>query len=888
MALFRRVINLFRQSRVNREIDAELRAHIEMRTDANLAAGMSPAQARREALLRFGNPQSMTERVAARDLALDLEGWARDLRYAARQVRRAPAFALTASAILALGIGASTAIFSAVYPILIEPLPYPHANRILTIWDSYQGQRLETTFGTFRELQVRSRSLENLATFEPWQPVLTGDETPERLDGQAVSAEFFHILGIAPALGRDFKAQDNMPYGPNVVILSDHFWRSQFAANPSVVGQTIRLDDDLYIVIGVMPQGFENLLDPGAEVWTAMQYDPGTLGDFNTSAWGHHFRLAGRLRAGATLDEARREMAAIARSPEKEFPRPRWASLKDGLIVDGLQQDTARTVRTALLAVMGAVALLLLIACVNVTSLLLARGATRQGEFAMRAALGAGKKRLVRQSITESLLLALMGGALGLPVAAAGVRALVALSPPGLPRIDAIRLNGLAFAFALAISALVGVIAGLMPALETRRVQLQTGLRQAARTVSRAGRATRSALVMAEVALALMLLVTAGLLLRSMERLLNVDPGFNADNVLTMQVQTSGHKFDDLRSNPGVGKAARQRFYNQALDEVRRVPGVTAAAYSSLLPLSGDPSWDAVYGSHFEKDPAGKGHNVNRYAVSAGFLQTMQIPLLRGRYLDERDTATAPFTALISASLARQEFGSGDPLGKRLHVGPTNYPWFTVVGVVGDVRQNSLALNDPDAVYIPEVQSWYADQAVSFVIRTRTDAAAMAGPTRDAIWRVDKDQPVVRVATMRRLEDISVAERHFVLILFEAFALMALVLAGTGIYGILANSVAERMREMGVRAALGASRGDLVTLVLRRGLALTAVGVVLGLGGAALAGRAVASLLYGTSSLDPLTYAAVATLLLAIAFVACWAPARRAAGVDPIQALRTE
>ena len=886
MSVIKRLTNLMRPSRLNREIEAELSAHIDMRTEENLAAGMTPEQARRDALLRFGNPELTKERVAARDVNLGLADIGRDLRYAARQMRRAPGFAFTAIAILALGIGAGTAIFSAVNPILFEPLPYPHAERILTIWDTYQGQRIETTFGTFRELKSRSRSLAELSTFEPWQPVLTGEQTPQRLEGQSVSTEYFQVLGVAPALGRDFKAEDNLPNGPNVVILSDRFWRSQFAASPSVTGQTVRLNDNLYTVIGVMPRGFEDVLDPGADVWTAMQYDPGALGEFGSSAWGHHFRMAARLRAGAGLDEARRELDTIARHPESSFPRPRWASLADGLIVDGLQQDMVHDVRPALLAVMCAVVLLLLIACVNVTNLLLARGAVRQGEIAMRAALGAARSRLLRQTITESLLLSVLGGALGLPVAALGVRLLVALSPPQLPRIDAIAFNPPVFLFAFAISALVGVAAGLIPALEARRAHLQSGLRQAARTSSRAGQSTRNALVIAEVALALMLLVTAGLLLRSMQRLLGVDPGFNAANLLTMQVQTSGHKFSGGGTSPGA--LTRRQFFDQALDQVRKVPGVTAAGYSSLLPLSGDPYWDAVYGSHFEKDPPAAGHNVNRYAVSPGFLQAMQVPLLRGRQIDQHDTASTPFVALISASLARQEFGNGDPLGSRLHVGPSDYPWFTVVGVVGDVRQNSLALDDPDAVYLPESQTWFADEAASFVVRARGDAASLAGPVRNAIWSVDKDQPIVRVATMSRLLSLSVAERHFVLILFEAFALVALVLAGSGIYGILANSVAERTREMGVRAALGASRRQLVALVLRRGLTLTGAGVLLGLCGAALLSRAVASLLYSTSSLDPLTYAAVAALLLVIAILACVAPARRAARVDPMQALRSE
>jgi putative ABC transport system permease protein len=385
-----------------------------------------------------------------------------------------------------------------------------------------------------------------------------------------------------------------------------------------------------------------------------------------------------------------------------------------------------------------------------------------------------------------------------------------------------------------------------------------------------------------------MLLTGAGLLLRSMQRLLAVDPGFSADHLLTLQVQTSGHKFDDLVSAPGMGDAMRRRFFEQALDEVRKVPGVTGAAFSSLLPLSGDPAWVGVYGAHFEQEPPNTGYNVFRYAVSPGYCEAMHIPLLRGRLLDERDTAQAPFAAVISESLARREFPHGDALGKRLHVGPTNYPWFTVVGVVGDVRQNSLALTDTDAVYLPEVQAWFADETLSFVVRTRGDAAPMTAAVRNAIWSVDRTQPVLRVATMTKLLDKSVAERRFVLILFEAFSLVALVLAAIGIYGILANNVAERTREIGVRAALGASRGDLLGLVVRQGLALAITGIAAGLGVSLLATRALASLLFGVSHLDPWTYVSVTVVLLGVAALACLVPARRAAMLDPMQALRAE
>jgi putative ABC transport system permease protein len=888
MALFRRIANVFRRAHIDRDVQAELEAHIALRIEDNVSAGMSPAEARRDALVRFGNPTATREHVAAADASLGLESLARDLRYAARQLRRSPGFAWSTILILGLAIGAVTAIFSAVNPILFQPLPYPHASRIVMVWDTFQGDRIETTYGTYRELVARSRSFDSLATFEPWQPVLTGQQTPERLEGQSVSANYFSMLGIPPARGRDFQAADDVFRAPPVVILSDRFWRKHFGADAAILGRTMRLDDDTYTVIGVMPRSFENVLDSSADVFTPLAYDPAALADVTSDAWGHHLRTAGRLRGGVSLTDVRHELAQIAANPQPEFPRPRWASMRAGLIVDSLQQDMVRGIKPALLAVLGAVALLLAIACVNVTSLLLARGATRQTEFAMRAALGAARGRLIVQSITETLLLAIVGGMLGIVVAAAGVRVLVALSPPGLPRVDAIALNGTVLVFAFALSAAVGVVAGLIPALQAPRARLRSALHHEGRTSTASRQTARRLLVVSEVALALMLLVGAGLLLRSMQKLLSVDPGFRADHLLTLQVQTAGHKFDALASAPGVGAAARRRFFEEALDEVRKVPGVTSAGFTSLLPLSSDPYWVAVYGAHFENDPPQGGHNVFRYAVSPGYCEAMHIALVRGRLLDDHDRANAPFAALISESLARSEFPHGDALGKRLHVGPTNYPWFTVVGILADVRQSSLALNDADAVYIPTAQSWFADDTLSFVIRTRGDAASLAPAVRAAIWSVDKDQPILRVATMNEMVDRSVAERRFVLILFEAFSLVALVLAAAGIYGILSNNVAERTREIGVRAALGASRADLLRLVFRQGMSLVAIGALLGTGASLLATRPLAALLFGVSHLDPLTYTGVVAGLLCVAAVACLVPARRAAHLDPMQALRSE
>ena len=580
----------------------------------------------------------------------------------------------------------------------------------------------------------------------------------------------------------------------------------------------------------------------------------------------------------------RRDLSAIARTPVREFPRPRWAALDSGLVVDSLQADVTRGVRPALLAILGAVLLLLAIACVNVTNLLLARGAQRQGEFAMRAALGASRSRLIRQVLTESLLLSFAGGALGMLVAGNGVRALVALSPPGLPRVDAIMVNTPVFAFALAVTTLIGLAVGLIPAWHVSGGDLRSGLQRSSRQTAGGHQLTRRMLVVAEVSLAVVLLVSAGLLQRSLNRLFRVDPGFDPSHMLTMQVQTSGHKFDDLQSSPGAGAQVRRRFFAQALDAVRRVPGVQAAAFTSLLPFNSPEL--SIYGSHFEKDQGG--FDVFRYVVSPGYFEAMGIPLLRGRLLDDHDIESAAPATVISASLARHEFGSGDPLGQHVHIGPTDRPWFTIVGVVADVKQVSLADNQLDEVYLTPAQSWFADDAMGLVVRARGDAASLTPAIRKAVWSVDKDQPIVQVATMDNLVAETAAERRFALILFEAFGLVALVLAATGIYGVLSGSVTERMREIGVRSALGATRGNILGLVLGQGMALAALGMMIGLAAAVAASRALITLLFGISRLDAVTYAGVIALLACVAAVACWVPAWRAAGVDPVTTLRAE
>jgi predicted permease len=868
--LWKRLRALLSRGEMDGELEEELRYHLEREAELNVRDGMMPEEARLAALRAFGGVEQARELCReARGVRMLQDLW-QDLRYGVRTLRKQPGFTLVAVLTLALGIGASTTIFSAVNPILFEPLPYPQANRLVMVLETLDnGSRNPGTFGMYRGLAERSRSFDALAVYKTWQPAMTGADQPERFEGQRVSAEYFRVLGISPALGRDFQADDDRTGGPGVVIISDALWRRRFGGDPTIVGRSVTLDDSPCTIIGVMPSGFDNVLAPSAEVWAPLQYDM-SLG----SAWGHHLRTVGRLRAGVSVEQATRETDALGHAVIDE-QRPETYDSQAKFVVSSLQEEVTGGVRPALLAVLSAVLLLLLISCVNVTNLLLARGAQRRGEFAMRAALGASRGRLVRQLLTESLLLALTGGALGLLAAQFGAGVLVALSPPELPRAGAIRVDAAAFAFAFGSAALVGLLVGLIPALHATRGDLREAMQQSSKRTAGGHQLTRRVLVVAEVALALVLLVGAGLLLRSMERLFAVDPGFNASHLLTMQVQTS-RRFD---------REATERFFARALEAVRRVSGVDAAAFTGQLPLSDD---DDEYGALFEGDDPAMRYNVFRYAVSPGYMETTGIPLQRGRTLGEHDAAGAPPAILISESLARRRFPGQDPIGRRVHVGPVTGPWFNIVGVVGDVKQVSLVASQPDAVYITTAQWQFADRTLSLVVRARGDAAALAPAVRQAIWSVDKDQPIVRVATMDELLAASAAERRFASILFEVFGLAALVLAAVGIYGVLSGSVTERAREIGVRLALGASRGHILALILRQGMMLTGIGVAAGLCGAAAASSALVSLLFGVSRLDPAAYLSVVALLVAVSAAACWIPAWRAARVDPSITLRAE
>ena len=890
MSLWRQITRglhvLIHDREADRDVADEVRHFYEQAEGELRERGMSASEARRSARLALGDVDVAREEVRGYGWENLLSTAWSDLTFGWRQLRRNPGFTVVAVLTLALGIGASTIIFSAIDPVLLRPLPYPGASRLMMVWERRNdGGRRYVTFGAFRGVQERSRSFDALAAVKPWQPSMTGETQPERLEGQRVTADFFHVFGIAPIMGRDFQAADDVYRGPNVVILSHALWQRRFAGDRGIIGRPITLDGNGFTIIGVMAAGFDNVLAPDAQVWAPLQYNPSL--PIDGREWGHHLRMVGRLRGGVTHAQAQGELdvilSGLAKVYRKEFDA--GGGVAAGFLVNPLQSDVTADVRPALVAIACAVLLLLLIAAVNVTNLLLARSANRSGEFAMRAALGAGRSRLIRQLVTECLLLTSIGGVLAMVIAAFGVRGVVALSPPDLPRLNAIRVDGFVLTFGIALTGVVGFVLGLVPALRVARGDVRSGIQGSNRRITGGRDSARKVLVIAEVALALVLLISAGLLLHSVTRLFSTDPGFRASNVLSMQVQTAGGRFDD--------SAARARFFEESLARVRQLPGVEAAAFTSQLPLSGD---NDQYGVQFTNDQSTTGDSAFRYAVSSGYFETMGIALRRGRLLNEGDRADTQLAVVINESFAKRFFGEKDPIGQGVHlagdIGHAERPWGMVVGVVADVKQSSLAVGEENAFYVtPEqwlaTQSW-SDNLVSFVVRAGPDSASLTSAVKNAIWSVDKDQPIVRVETMDEVLARSEAQRRFALVLFESFALIALVLAAAGIYGVLSGSVSERLHDIGVRFALGASRTNILKLVVKQGMTLTGVGLALGLLAAFLASRALESLLFGISRLDVLTYGGVIVLIVVVAGVACVVPAWRAVQVDPAVTLRAE
>ncbi len=803
-----------------------------------------------------------------------LHGMMTDIRFALRLFAHRPTFVLVALFTLALGIGANTAIFSVVKPILLDGLPYPEGDRLVSVFErDLDGSSDFIGYPTFTDLQRETRSLDRLAVVGYWMPTLMGRGESEQLTGQKVTAGFFSMLGLKPALGRDFSPDDDRPGVQRVALLSYALWRDRFGADPAVVGLAISLDGYPFEVVGVLPPDFESVLEPAATIWTPLRYDATLPYACRTC---RHLRPIGRLAPGGDAVKAEAELTSIANRLAAAYPDEYPAK---GMVVRPLQKDLTKSARTPLWALFGAVGLLLLLACVNVANLLLGQASQRSHEFSLRLALGAARGRLVRQVLIESALLGLGGAALGLGLAAVVTHTVRIAGPDSLPRLQSIGLDWTVLLFAAAIGIAGGVGFGIGPALWATR-QADRSWRAAGRIAGgRRRHAARNGLVVAEVALALMLVTGAGLLLKSMGRLLGVDPGFESNRLVTMAIVPAGRKFD----NTEVALA----YYRRVADAVSGTPAVRAAALVSQLPLGGNLDSYGIRIASKPDVPDPQVPSADRYAVMGPYFAAMNIPLVKGRVFSDADRAGSMPVVIVNATMARLDWPARDPVGDRVQLGGKTTPWRTIVGVVGDVHHAGLDQPVTRQLYLPEDQ-WMFGDAMTVVARTTLPPDRVAPSIRQAIRALDPDPTVTQVASMESVIARSTAARRFVMVLFEGFAAVALLLAAAGVYGVMASGVTERFKEFGIRSALGASRRALLGQVIFEAVRLGAVGIALGSLAAFALSRLGNSLLFDVSPADPQIYVGAALILGTIAVLAAWAPARRASRLDPTVTLRAE
>ncbi len=799
-----------------------------------------------------------------------------DLRFALRTLRKSPGFALVAVLTLALGIGANSAIFSVVNGMLLRPLPYPDAHQLVRVWADWEkrnGPKREwTNPADFHDWRSQGTLFTEMYFVSGWAATLTGDGEPELLNGAVVSHGMFATLGVQPALGRGFTESEDKPNAPGVFVISDSLWKRRFGGDKNVLGRTVKLNDGItYTIIGVMPPSFRFPDPPTTEVWTPAQFAA-------TNRGNAYLRVIGRLKPGVTLVQAQAEMNTVAARLEQQYPA---TNKSIGIALIPLQEDLAGPARTALLVLLGAVGFVLLIACANVANLLLARATARQREIAIRIALGAGRGRLLRQLLTESLLLSAAGGLLGLLLAVWAANWLAASAPGGFSGTFQLGVDRWVIGFTLLLAVGTGFIFGLAPALQATRPASTDALKKGGRGVASGQHRMRSALVIAELALSLVLLVGAGLLLKSFYTLLRVSPGFNPNNVLTAELILPQVKYRE--------GAHAQQFYTQLIENVRRMPGVLSAAAINNLPL-GDNNTDTSF--LIEGRPAPQPDQFPTAwltPVTPGYFSTMGIPLVRGRVLDERDHAQAPLVIVINESMAKQYWPGEEPIGRRIGTGqrsPQGPTWWEVVGVVSNVRQFGLDRDEPPAFYLSHAQR--TSRRMNLVVRTAGDPLALAPAVRSAVWAQDRDLAIPSIITMEKLIAQSVADRRFTMALLGAFATLAMALAAIGIYGVMAYNVTQRTHEIGIRMALGAQRGHVLRMVIGQGMTLAGIGVGLGLLGALALSGFLEKLLFGIATRDALTFAAVPLAMAGVALLACWIPARRAMRVDPMVALRYE
>ena len=868
-----------RQRGGDRRIREELEFHRQMIETDLRRQGLSPAEAGREARLRLGGQTQMVEAYADQRSIPAAESFLQDVRYALRTYRRAPGFTVSALVTLALGIGATTSIFTVVNAVLLKPLPYASPERLVGIndGDTISGYG-NLGFATFADYRDRNRSFERLVAVRSWQTTMVTNEA-ERISGMRVSWDYFDMLGVRPALGRTFKKADDTRDGWRVLVLSDALWRRRFNADATVIGRTLRMNDQQYEIVGVMPPGFEDVVSSRfykpAEVWAALGYEP----SLPSACRGcQHLKAVGLMRPGVSINQGTDDLTAIRADLARQWPNE--YDQRERISVMPLQDAIAGPVREPLMVLLAAVGFVLLIASANVANLLLARGMTRTREMAVRAALGAGRARLVRQLVTESLLLWSAGGIAGLAVGAFLLRTLSSLAPVELPRAGAIAIDGSVLAFSALLSIGTGVIFGLVPALNAAPTRLGNALATDARgSVGAASTRARRVLVIAELAVALVLLVGAGLMLKSVARLLNVDPGFNSARVLTAQFSLIGEAYRE--------DAAVYAFIERALARVRALPGVESAAATGQVPMGGNGD---RFGFHIEGlEPANpaEAESPERYSVTPDYFRVMQIPLRRGRLFTDTDTGTSPLVVVISETTARTLFQGQDPIGRRVRIGARTNPQRTVVGIVGDVRHADLAEKVWPQMYLP--QSQMTDSFVVLAVKSARDNPAALAPSVRAILReADPTVPLYDVASLDDLLTKSVARRRFVMLLLVGFAAMSVLLAAVGLYGVISYTVTERRREVGLRIALGASRSHIFRLVLGSGSATVLLGLTSGLFAAVLATRFLQGQLFQVEPLDAGALALAVVILALVATAAHLLPIRRALRIDPMLALRQD
>lgn len=869
--------NLFRRAQADGDLEAEIQSHRELLTDQNIAEGMDPATAHRQATLEMGGVEQVREEVRSVRAGQWIEQLWQDIRYALRMLRKAPGFAALAVITLALGIGANTAMFSVINGVLLHQPPFTDPARIMVVLQQ-QPNGATNVFSTpdYLEWKRQSSPVSQMAAVVGDIHTFGTGEQAERVSGFRVSSEIFSVLGISPALGRPFTSEEDRPGAGQFLLLSDGFWKKNFHADPNILGSKVTLDGAPYTVIGVLPPKVQ-IFGPGESFWTPLQLD---AHDARATARTVHWLLPfARLARDSSLKQAQSTVDAIATRLHHDDPS---GDAGFGVALQTYQDFNTGGLREPLLLLMGCVGFVLLIACSNVANLLLARGSSRRLEMSIRTAVGAQRSRIFRQLLTESVLLSLLGGIAGLLMAFAALRMLLTANLSSLPDPETIQLNGTALGFTLVICLLVGVLFGIAPALATSRVDVSNSLRETSRAGTRTGGRNRAALVVAETGLAFILLIGAGLALKSLWKVSRVDPGFNPGGLLTFRI-----------SAPGTFKEHPFTFYSQVIERVRALPGVQSAALARDVPLSGsDPSMPiAVDGG---APQVTDGQVVTRYRViGPDYFQSFETPLLRGREFTQEDTGTSQPVVIISQSLAQRYWPNQSPLRKTLKPNIPDASWYTVVGVVGDVRHQGLDADTEPTAYYPYTQLPKSIEPLlgrygTVIVRSSARSAGLLDSIRHAVSSVDSSVPLFAVKSMDEFLADAGSFRRLSVSLIGIFAVLALVMAGTGLYGVMAYAVTQRTREIGIRMALGAKRRDVLRMIVGQGMKMGAIGVAAGIVGAVALSRLMASLVYQTSTTDVGTFVVVGLCLMLFVLVACFVPSLRATRVDPNMALRCE